>query len=283
MTTAIPADIPAPSGQAADARGTVAADGPRAVVLLCAGRGTRMHPLTLDAPKCMLEVGDRKVIDHLLDAILARSDGEIVAVTGFGADAVRDHLASRYGDRVGTAHNPRYEEDVNILSVETGVAALRHPERGYIVVETDLLLDASAWDRVFAQAAGPDAFWLCRGRYAENLTGGIVHAGTDGWIDAVEYRPAYDAAYAGWPKMVGILGVGPGQVAADRETRRQAMAVSIAQYYLVPWRDHLPQLPCRVLQIDDCFAHSFNTVADYERIARQYTALAGHRPSSVHA
>ncbi len=255
----------------------------RAVVLLCAGRGSRMQPLTLDAPKCMLEVGGKAVIDHLLDAILARTDGEVVAVTGFAAERVSAHLAARHGGRIATAHNARYEQDVNILSVDIGVEALRHPERGYLVVETDLLLDAAAWDRIFAASAGPDSFWLCRDYYGEHLTGGIVHADADGRIDAIEYRPRYDAVYAGWPKMVGMLGVGPGQVAEDRRSRRAAIAESIAQYYLAPWRAQLASLPCRTLQIDDCFARSFNTADDFERIARQYLALADAARLPAHA
>ena len=86
----------------------------RGVVLLCAGRGTRMRPLTDVVPKCMLPAGDRLVIDHLLDAILARTAGEVVVVTGFAAGRVNGHLEAHYGARVSTAHNDRFDEDVNI-------------------------------------------------------------------------------------------------------------------------------------------------------------------------
>ena len=252
---------------------------PRGIILLCAGRGTRMRPLTDHVPKCLLRMGDRLVIDHLLDAILARTEGEVVAVTGFAADRVRDHLADHHGSRVTTAHNDRFEADVNILSVETGVSALRHPQQGYVVVETDLLLDTVAWDHVFAAAAGPDSFWACKGYYSKELTGGIVHADEEGQIDAVEYRPEYDANYDGWPKMVGVLGVAPAQVSADRQFRQAAIADTVTQYYLMPWRRHLPDLPCKVLQMDDCFAQSFNTTDDFTDTCKHFLALsAAARP-----
>lgn len=255
--------------------------GPRGVILLCAGRGTRMHPLTALAPKCLLPVDGRRVVDHLLDAILARGEREVVAVTGFAAERVRRHLSARYGQRVTIAHNARYEEDVNILSVETGVAALRHPERGYLVVETDLLMDEPAWDAVFDALAGPDSFWVCRGYYGPELTGGIVHADAQGQVDRVEYRPVYDARFEGWPKMVGLLGVAPAQVGADRHCRQTAIAASVAQYYLMPWRENLAVLPCRQVQVDGCFVQSFNTAEDYADTVRRYLALPVATPPAA--
>jgi len=255
----------------------------RALILLCAGRGSRMQPLSTDLPKCMLQVGDRRVIDHLLEAALPRIDGEIVAVTGFGADAVRQHLAMRYGTRVATAENPRYRDDVNILSVQTGVDALRHPERGYVVVETDLLLVSQAWERIFEAMASPHSFWVCKDRYHPGLTGGIVHADAQGRIDAIEYRPQYEAAYAGWPKMVGVLGVAPDQVDQDRRCRQAAIADTIAQYYLMPWKHDLPDLPCRVVDLGDAFARSFNTAEEFEQASRQYLALTTPSPLPEHS
>lgn len=238
-----------------------------------------MRPLTDHVPKCLLHMGDRLVIDYLLDAILERTEGQVMAVTGFAADQVRAHLAGRYGSRVSTTHNDRFEADVNILSVETGVAALRNPQQGYVVVETDLLLDVAAWDRVFEAATGPDSFWVCKDYYRRELTGGMIHADEKGQIDAVEYQPKYDAHYDGWPKMVGILGVAPAQVSADRRHRQAAIADTVGQYYLMPWRTHLSDLPCKVLQIDDCFAQSFNTADDFADTCAHYLALpAAARP-----
>lgn len=255
----------------------------RALILLCAGRGSRMQPLSTNAPKCMLSVGDKRVIDHLLDAALPRVHGEIVAVTGFGADAVHHHLVSRYGNRVTIAENPRYREDVNILSVQTGVDALQHPERGYVVLETDLLLDQQAWERIFEAMASADSFWLCKGRYHPALTGGIVHADTQGWIDTIEYQPQYNVDYHGWPKMVGVLGVAPAQVEEDRRCRQAAIADTIAQYYLMPWKHNLSTLPCRVVDVGDAFARSFNTADEFDHASQHYLKLTATTPLPEHS
>ena len=44
-------------------------------IILAAGYGTRLHPLTKETPKQLLEVGDKKIIDHILDKL-----GEVKAV-----------------------------------------------------------------------------------------------------------------------------------------------------------------------------------------------------------
>lgn len=247
---------------------------PGALVLLAAGSGQRMLPLTAAVPKALLPVGDRSVLDWMIDAALARTAAEIVIVTGFAADTVEAHIAKRYGQRVRFARNARYAEDTNILSVETGVAALTDPARGYLVCETDLLLDDAAWDALFAQLSPQRSQWICRGRYGPALTGGTVHAGADGRIDAIAYRPVHDAACDGWDKMLGMLWVAPDAVEADRRLRQAAIEVSIAQYYLTPWQHHLAALPCAPLRVEAGFAATFNTPAEFGRAARDFLAVA---------
>lgn len=243
------------------------------VVLLSAGSGSRMGALTSMRPKSLLEVGNKTVLDYLLESIIERTAGEIVVVTGFQAALVEQHLAGRYGDRVKTVHNPRYAEDVNLLSVETGVAALTRPELGYLIVETDLLLDETAWNKIFLAVKSQYSYWICKGQYHRGLTGGIVKVDIDGNIQAVEYQPQYNEIYDGWAKMVGLLWVGPAQVMADRLFRQDAIMQSIKQYYLMPWRQHLPQLPCRVLDLANSFAASFNTEADFHVAAQRFLTL----------
>lgn len=248
---------------------------PPGVILLSAGRGSRMLPLTEGIPKSLLPVGDRLVLDWLIEAVIARTSGEVVVVTGYGGEKVVAHLRERFGSRINTVENERYVDDVNILSVEVGVSALQHPERGYLIVETDLLLDDCAWDQVFEAARlTPElSCWVCDGFYGPSLTGGIVHADEQGRIDAVEYQPLYSTAFDGWPKMVGLLLVGPGQVSADRRLRQAAIEQSIAQYYLMPWREGIASLPSRVLQLENAFARSFNTERDFLQARTDFLAI----------
>lgn len=72
------------------------ADPPLAAVVLAAGAGTRLRPLTDLRPKPLCPVGDRTLLDHALDRVAALGPGVPVAVNAHhGAAAVVTHLADR--------------------------------------------------------------------------------------------------------------------------------------------------------------------------------------------
>ena len=65
-------------------------------VVLAAGEGTRMRPLTADRPKPLLPVADRPLVAHVLDAAAAAGASRFVIVVGYGADAVRRAIGREY-------------------------------------------------------------------------------------------------------------------------------------------------------------------------------------------
>lgn len=242
------------------------------VVLLSAGSGRRMGSLTSEKPKSLLAIGEKTVLDHMIEAILSRVNGEIVVVTGFQADTVEQHLESQYGNKIITVRNPSYIDDVNIVSVEVGVSTLTLPNQGYFIIETDLLLCDEAWDKVFS-INKEISYWICKGQYNKKCTGGIVNVDSAGYVQAVDYQPVYDPAYNGWAKMVGILYVSPNEVGADRKVRNSAILQSIQQYYLEPWAGNLVELPCRVLDLAESYAASFNTQMQFKQLSKDFIKI----------
>jgi bifunctional UDP-N-acetylglucosamine pyrophosphorylase/glucosamine-1-phosphate N-acetyltransferase len=91
-------------------------------VLLAAGEGTRMRPLTHSTPKPMLPVADRPLCAHTADAAVAAGTDELVVVVGYEADAVRSYFGERYRgvpvryavqeEQLGTAHAVRAARDL---------------------------------------------------------------------------------------------------------------------------------------------------------------------------
>ena len=68
---------------------------PKTALVLAAGLGTRMRPLTNDRPKALVEVGGRALIDHVLDRLAdAGVETAVVNVHAF-ADRLEGHLADR--------------------------------------------------------------------------------------------------------------------------------------------------------------------------------------------
>jgi choline kinase len=84
-------------------------------VILSAGKGSRLLPLTAHRPKCLIELSGRSLLDWQLDALEAAAVGEIVVVTGFRDDLV-DAVAARRR-AVRTLFNPFYHVADNLGSV----------------------------------------------------------------------------------------------------------------------------------------------------------------------
>lgn len=84
-------------------------------IILAAGFGERLVPITLNTPKSLVLVKGRRIIDSLLDAIVAAGIGQIVIVRGYLREQF-DQLLYKYPN-LEFVDNPDYNEENNISSV----------------------------------------------------------------------------------------------------------------------------------------------------------------------
>jgi len=88
------------------------------VIILSAGHGRRLSPLTDDRPKCLINLSGRSVLHWQLDHLRNVGVREAVVVTGFNADAVVREVADLPldGMTVRTKFNPFYSLTDNLAT-----------------------------------------------------------------------------------------------------------------------------------------------------------------------
>jgi choline kinase len=86
-------------------------------VILSAGQGKRLLPLTADRPKCILTIQGRSLIEWQIDELAKCGIDEVTVVLGYRAGKVERILSMRYGShRVRTIYNAAYAVSDNLVS-----------------------------------------------------------------------------------------------------------------------------------------------------------------------
>lgn len=121
-------------------------------IILSAGQGSRLLPLTLDIPKCLIDFSGKTLIDWQIDALAARGVEEIVVVTGFHAERVEDVLARRSDVAVRTLFNPFYKVADNLGSCWLARGEM---DRDFIILNGDTLVSPDIVGRLQEMAEMP--------------------------------------------------------------------------------------------------------------------------------
>lgn len=69
---------------------------PMKAVIPVAGEGTRLRPHTYAWPKCLIHVGGKPIVDHILELIEPVGITEAILIVGYKGERVREHLEREY-------------------------------------------------------------------------------------------------------------------------------------------------------------------------------------------
>jgi histidinol-phosphate/aromatic aminotransferase/cobyric acid decarboxylase-like protein/choline kinase len=110
-------------------------------VILAAGRGRRMEPLSSTCHKALVEIGGSTILGRALDSLIKAGVAPITIVTGYRSDDITSFVSTRYpGIPVRYVHNERYEVTNNIVSLALALESLEYDE-DVVLIECDLLFE----------------------------------------------------------------------------------------------------------------------------------------------
>ena len=124
-------------------------------IILSAGQGRRLLPLTRDVPKCLLEVhGPDTLLDVQLRTLAACGVHHASVMVGFGADRIEDHLARHpvAGIEVRTRYNPFYSISDNLVTAWLSRSEMKGD---FLYLNGDTLFDPRILEHLVQSAHEP--------------------------------------------------------------------------------------------------------------------------------
>jgi NDP-sugar pyrophosphorylase family protein len=109
----------------------------RTALLLAAGMGSRLSPLTDSTPKCLVEVNRIPILERLMRSLRDHGFKRLFVVTGHLSKVIEDYLGSHYADiEITYIHSPLYNTTNNIYSLWLAGKVIDGP---FLLIESDLV------------------------------------------------------------------------------------------------------------------------------------------------
>lgn len=113
-------------------------------LLLAAGMGSRLYPLTHNLPKCLTLVNEKSILERLVINLKQQGFKRLVIVTGYLENYIREALGTKSGNMtIEYIYSPLYKTTNNIYSLWMARERINEP---FILVESDLVFDVSQLD-----------------------------------------------------------------------------------------------------------------------------------------
>ncbi len=161
-------------------------------VVLAAGEGARLQPITLTRPKPLIKVGGKPILEYCLKAIQSCRINEILMVVHFMGDAIRDH----FGEGEDFGLEIEYVEQKEVLGTGNAVGAIEpYVVDDFLLVYGDLLFTAEAVKKVIGLHEKKKAAVTMAVVPVENPENyGILELGEEGDVKRIIEKPSQENA-----------------------------------------------------------------------------------------
>jgi histidinol-phosphate/aromatic aminotransferase/cobyric acid decarboxylase-like protein/NDP-sugar pyrophosphorylase family protein len=162
----------------------------RRAVILAAGKGMRLLPLTADLPKCLVKVDGKPLLMRALDALASQGVDEAVIVIGNGGATIRERIGKSYAElAIHYVEAPHYETTNNIRSLWD---ARRYLDQDILLLEADVAFDPEVVGALLRTPGSSAAV----APFRRPLSGTVVHRDGDNQVTSFtlgsEQRPGLD-------------------------------------------------------------------------------------------
>ena len=179
-------------------------------LLLAAGTGSRLLPLTKKSPKCLTLVNETSILERLIKSLNQNRFKRLVVVTGHMEDCIRNFLETRAGNlTIEYISSPLYKTTNNIYSLWMAQNIINEP---FLLIESDLIFDPSLLsemvypDRIAIARMKP---WLNGSTVTINASNTInaFHSDAANGSDGIRYKTVniYSLSVSSWHLVIEKL------------------------------------------------------------------------------
>jgi len=156
-------------------------------MVMAAGLGTRLRPLTYEVPKPVVPVVNRPVMEHILELLPGHGFTEVISNLHWFPDTIRNRIGD--GSSVGVDLTYSYEEE--LLGTAGGVRNVAgfFGDEPFLVMAGDALTDIDLTALREAHSRNDGIATLAVKRVANVSEFGVVIAGNDGRIQGFQEKP----------------------------------------------------------------------------------------------
>jgi len=155
-------------------------------MLLAAGLGTRLRPITYEMPKPMVPVANRPVMEHILRLLARHGFSDVIANLHWFPDLIRD----RFGDGSGVGVALSYSPEEQLLGTSGGVRrAAEFLGDSFLVISGDALTDIDLGAMRDFHESHDGIATLATKRVADTTQFGVAITGSDGRIQGFQEKP----------------------------------------------------------------------------------------------
>ncbi len=123
------------------------------VIILSAGQGTRLLPLTAEIPKCLLEIQSKTLLEWQIGELQKCGIEQITVVTGYGSEKVAAFVKQSYNPQsIKTFYNPDYATTDNLVSCWKARGEMNED---FILLNGDTLFEAAVVRSLLASPVSP--------------------------------------------------------------------------------------------------------------------------------
>ncbi|MCB9025429.1 MAG: CBS domain-containing protein [Bdellovibrionaceae bacterium] len=159
------------------------------VFIAAGGIGKRLNSLTKDTPKPMLKIGEKPILEHLLDNFIKHGFVNFYISVNY----LSEQIINYFGDGTSLGINIKYIKENKRMGTVGSLYSLKNDiKTHFFVVNADILTSLNFADMLHYHIEKNEKATMCVREYKVSLPYGVVDINPDGHLQKVLEKPIYE-------------------------------------------------------------------------------------------